>query len=107
VVFTHEVGDVTQQPYEEEAHGQAIGTLGFVVCDQLGKLQVHNSQTSAYLVRAAKCCGRAILGAGLYAPVNISKRSSLYCQTPPTAPDPRKAAVIPSSTEMYKGKAMS
>lgn len=35
---TGEVGNVTEQPDEEELHGEGIGALGLVVCDELGEL---------------------------------------------------------------------
>lgn len=37
-VRTGEVGNVTEQPDEEELHGEGIGALGLVVCDELREL---------------------------------------------------------------------
>ncbi len=35
---TREVGDISEQPYEEELHRQGVCTPGLVVCDKLGEL---------------------------------------------------------------------
>lgn len=60
--LTHEVRDVTQQPYEQEAHGQAIGTLGFVVGNKLWKLPCDTVRTTQTFFSVLQMLGQRSAG---------------------------------------------